>query len=449
MTLAPEPPTAKPVTGPPPPPPLTRVLVGHLVFTVLHQNLFANVLWLIPMLVRLHFGAENETVRDWQTTFVTTAMPAAMIFAVFWGELVRRVSTRTYLAIFWAATVLPFGCVGFVQNYTQLLICHVIATIGLAGWAPVNGHLLKLFYPDALRGRVYGVLSVAAQAAGATSVYFVGLWLEANPSAFRLFFPLAALVELGGLLFLMFLTPLGKSSAMVLSRRKRSLKRIVRPVFQMGRILWADKTFLRYEAAFMTYGAAFMICDAMLPVLSTVQVGMRYEEYSQSTQMVTKLVMLVMIFPMGVLLDRIGPVRLSGLAFGTLTLYPLLLLTATDAGGVKLASVAWGLGLSGVMMGWMLGPVALARRPNKVPQYVAIHATLVGVRGVLFQALAMGLYKLTGTFTWPLGIAALGFAWGAVQMWQLQGAIRRRLREREAEAGAEARSPAGGKGQPR
>ena len=127
--------------------------------------------------------------------------------------------------------------------------------------------------------------------------------------------------------------------------------------------------------------------------------------------------------PMGWLHDRVGPVRTSGLAFGVLTLYPFLLLAAGSAGGVAVANLAYGLGMAGVQMGWMLGPLLLAGSAEKVPQYVAIHATLVGIRGIVFQGLGMLLYKLTGSFTWPLLLAAIAFAWAAVQMRHLQGTI--------------------------
>jgi hypothetical protein len=35
----------------------------------------------------------------------------------------------------------------------------------------------------------------------------------------------------------------------------------------------------------------------------------------------------------------------------------------------------------------------------------------------------MLLYKLTGSFVWPLLLAAIAFAWAAVQMRQLHGTI--------------------------
>ena len=74
----------------------------------------------------------------------------------------------------------------------------------------------------------------------------------------------------------------------------------------------------------------------------------------------------------------------------------------------------------------MLGPVALAPTKEKVAQYVAIHATLVGVRGTLFQMLGVGLYMAFGDFRPPLVLAALAYVWACVQMFQLDRVMGRK-----------------------
>lgn len=404
-------------------PSLSLILLGHTLFSVLHAAVFSNVLWLLPLLVRLRFGDERESVRDWQTMIVTASVPTFLLFSIFWGELLQRMPVRRYLIIFWLFGILPHGCIGLAQNYWQLAVLHMLSAAGIAGWNPVQGQLLKRFYSDAIRGRMFGLLMVAGNAGSVISVYAIGRWIEGWPDGFRIYFPTVALLYLLGILMLLWLTDLKPRPTLQAEREAASWSRVLRPIWHMGQVLRADRTFLRYEIAFMTYGAAFMFCDALLPVLATTRLDMRYEDYSQATQVVYRSAMLLVFVPTGWLMDRLGPVRTSGIAFALLSAYPLLLLAADGVTDVAIASAIWGVGLAGVMMGWMLGPVALAPRPEKVPQYVAIHATLVGVRGVLFQGLGMLLYKLTGGFTTPLILAAAAFLFGAWQMWRLHGVI--------------------------
>jgi MFS family permease len=392
---------------------------------LLNSALFSNVIWLVPMLVRLRFGAADDSARDWQTTLVTAAIPTFMVLSIFWNELLRRVSLRTYLLIFWLTAALPLGLIGAVRTYPQLLLCHIPAMIGWAGWMPVGGKLLKDFYSDAIRGRVYAVLNVVGVSASIASIYFVGGWLAVDPDAFRLFLPAAAAMQLVAVAIIWRLARrLPNTGGAQPTAAPWNWSLLVRPVLHMGEVLRADHVFRRYEQAFMTYGAAYMLCDALLPVLATTKLGMEYRAYAYSTQMILKGVTLVLTLPMGWLLDRIGAVRTSGLVFAVLAFYPLLLLAADTPTGVGVASAVYGVGMAGVSLSWLLGPVALAGRAERVPHYVAIHTTLVGVRGVLFQGLGMLIYRLTGSFTWPLLISAGAFVWAAGQMWRLHRATR-------------------------
>ena len=412
---------------------LGPVLAGHIVFTLLNSLLLANTGWLMPMLVRLKFGAGDPWVMDWQTTLVTAAVPTFMMLSVFWNELLRRVKLRTYLLLFWLVALCPFGCVGFVQSYWQLAVCQIVANAGLAGGTPLTGKLLKHFYPDAVRGRVFALLSAVSLLSGIGGVSLLGTWLHADPEAFRYYLPLAALLQVAALAILWLLARRTGAPDEPLAAVTPSWAALLRPVLHMRRALRADRTFLRYEGAFMTYGAAFMLCEALLPVLATDRLHLRYEQYADATQVPFRLAMLLLTLPMGWLNDRAGPVRICGLAFGTLALYPLLLVATCWGGssgaswgltGLTIANVVFGLGLSGVQLGWTLGPVTLAGSPEKAPHYAAIHATLVGVRGVFFQGLGMLLYKLTGRLEVPLLLAAGAFTWGAVQMWRLHVAMR-------------------------
>lgn len=195
----------------------------------------------------------------------------------------------------------------------------------------------------------------------------------------------------------------------------------------MREVLASDRVFFRYEAAFMTYGVGWMICWALLPLLVTDKLALDYDQIARSTHVATLVATLVMTMPFGLLSDRIGPIRTSALAFAVYALYPLMLIWASDTFELSAASIVFGICSAGASVGWLMGPVTLAPSADKVPQYVAIHATLVGLRGSIFQGLGVGLYALTGSFTPALIIAAIGFAWASQQMLALHRLIAPRL----------------------
>lgn len=410
-----------------PAPALGLVLSGHLVFTVLYAVLFVNVLWLMPMLARLRFGSSDPRLLDLQTVVVTAAVPTFMAFSIFWHEVLRRVSVRRYLLIYWLAAVAPLGCLAFAQHFWDFLVLHLIATAGAGSWTPLNGKLLKHFYGDRVRGRVFGLLNAASLIGAIASAYVLGLWIESDPENFRVFFAVTALLQLVGVGVLAWLTRITRTPDEPAPGDRLRWGSLIEPVRNIGAVLRADPTFLRYEAAFMTYGAAYMICEALVPILADRRLGMSYDDYSHSTQMSARIAMLLATLPMGWVHDRLGPMRTSCAAFATLIAFPLLLIAAQSPAGLGAAFVVWGVGLAGVQMGWMLGPLRLAGSAERVPQYVAIHATLVGVRGLVFQWLGVALYALTASFTFPLVLAALLFCHAAYQM----AGLHRRL-ERDA-----------------
>jgi hypothetical protein len=248
--------------------------------------------------------------------------------------------------------------------------------------------------------------------------------------------PLIAVIQGAGLGLLAFLAHrTSPAQAVAPTGARRRLRALFAPIMHMHDILRRDRMFLRYEQAFMTYGVGWMICHALLPVLVTAKLAMSYQEIAHSTQVVFQSAMLLMVYPMGWLIDRLGAARSSALSFAGLACYPLGLALAGDPFEIALASGAYGVCMAGVQHGWMLGPVALAPGPQHVAQYVAIHTTLVGLRGILAQGLGMALYRATHSFTWPLAIAAAAFVWAAWQMRRLQRSLR--LRARVALAGGE------------
>ncbi|MCC6677648.1 MAG: MFS transporter [Phycisphaerales bacterium] len=322
--------------------------------------------------------------------------------------------------------------VALAQGYWMVLAAQVIASIGAPGYFPIAGELFRHLYPERSRGRVYAIVWGASMVGGILCGLGAGRWLAHNGEAFRFLMPIAAGLQLIGVYIL---ARLSRATGISAARDARAAARerdpeghpfacAFEPILHMREVLRADPVFFRYEAAYMTYGIGWMIAYALLPLIGTDKLKLGYDQYTQSTQVAYQVAIVAMIGPAGWLLDRLGAMRSVGLSFGLLALYPLGLIVARDADQLMLVSVIYGIAHAGASVGWMLGPVALAPDQARVPQYVAIHATLVGLRGTVFQGLGMALYRMTDSFTWPLILAAAAYLWSAAQMWTLHGQVR-------------------------
>lgn len=401
-----------------------RTLLWHLLAILLYSCGGAISALIVPLVARLRFDAG-----DWQTFFITAATPTVMVVSIFWGELLSRVTFRRYLAVHWLIAAGPFLIAAMAPSYAWLLVAHLLTAIGIAGWPPLNGELLKRFYPDSARGRVYGLLIVPTMLSQIAAVWGAGAWLQANPDSFRILMPIIAATQGAGLIILA-----------VLCGPQRSHGADAATPFQWGALadsfrrmnqtLRRDNAFLRFEAAFMTYGAGFMICEVLFPILVTEKLGLSYRTVAESAHVVMRITLLSVAFPIGWIVDRIGATRAAALSFALLALYPIGLGLARNGVELAIVNVLFGAAMAGVHHGWTLGPVTLAPNAEDVGHYAAIHATLVGLRGILMQGLGMLIYVLTGSFGWSFAAAAICFGWAAAQMWSLEPAIRARVKAR-------------------
>ena len=399
------------------------VVPVHILAVALIQSTWMAATFITPVLARKQFGAG-----DWQTLLITASPTVFFSLSIFWNDLFKRRAFGKYLLTYWLLASAPGVLIAFAHGFAGLLVPHIIMCIGGAGLHPATGEMLKWLYPDRVRGRIYSTVWGSSMVFGAFGGLAIGHWLDADHEAFRIIYPVAAALQLAGVGVFVWLSRAtghgGERTHDAEKDTRSAWTRVVEPIGHMKEVLAGDPIFARYEAGFMTYGVGWMICYALLPILVTDGLHLDYGAIAESTHVAYWLAMTAMIVPAGMLMDRIGAVRCTGLSFLLLTLYPIGLMLSADSRQLLVTSVVYGVVHSGASVGWMLGPVSLAPSKEKVPQYVAIHATLVGIRGKVFQLLGVGLYTLTHVFWIPLSIAAAAMVWSAWQMWALDRRMR-------------------------
>lgn len=375
------------------------------------------VLAMLAVIAQKEFAATKL-----QVVMITSSSTVFFVLAIFWNGLFARTRLDRYLLLYWAVYCLPLAFAGLVPNIWALIALQLVSCVGVAAYHPPAGDLLRSLYPDSQRGRVYSFVWGGWMISGALFGFAMGQWLTRDSHAFRYYMPIAAGLQLLGVLLLMWLgraTGHTQARDATVDRVRWSLRDAFEPITHMREVLKADPVFAKYEAAYMTYGVGWMIAYALVPILVVDKLNLNYEQIAKSTQVAYQIAIVAAALPFGWLMDRIGAIRNCAISFAMLTFYPLALIFTAREHHLLLASIWFGLAHAGASVGWMLGPVSLAPSRDKVAQYVGIHATLVGVRGAIFQAAGVGLYSLTHSFTWPLLIAAAAYVWSAWQMWTL------------------------------
>ncbi|MBY0312649.1 MAG: MFS transporter [Phycisphaerales bacterium] len=408
-------------------PRIAGVIAAHVVVLGTLSSTWMATQIVLPVIAKKSLGANA-----WQLLAITATPTVFFVLSVFWNAVFARLRIGTYLAIYWACTAVPIALMGLAESFWWMLLPQVVASIGSAAYHPVAGELLRGLYSEKVRGRVYGVLYACSLVVSAGVGFGFGRWLNVDDRAYRLFLPIVAGVQGVGVLVAWWLARSSGVSAAktarggegAISGQRLDISKVFEPIAHLRAVLKADPVFARYEGAYMTYGAGWMITYALLPILVVDKLKLDYATIMERTHVAYLLAMLLMLAPAGFLMDRLGAMKSVGLSFGMLTVYPVMLAFAPDADWLLAASIAYGIAHAGASVGWMLGPVTLAPSPDKAAQYVAIHATLVGVRGILLQFAGVALYKMTGNFTVPLLVAAGAYAWSAVQRWRLDRRVR-------------------------
>lgn len=413
----------------------------HLLGVAMVQAVGQAMIFILPMIAQKRFDASEI-----QTVLITAPPTILFVLSIFWNDLFTRAGGVKCFIAYWVLACLPMATLFWATSYWWILVPHLIACAGGAGWPPISGSLLKSYYTPAQRGRAYSLVWGGSMVFSALMAYAIGKVLAHDPEAFRLYFVIAVGVQLTGIALLLVLTRStghlpDLAPAREANHRPWSLKSALDPILHMAGVLKADPVFARYEGAYMTYGIGWMIGYALLPIIAVKRLDLNYDEVAKATQVPYLIALVLSIFPAAVIMDRWGALRATGLSFFLLALYPIGIALAWDKTSLMVVSVIYGIAHSGASVGWMLGPVSLAPTPDRVPTYVAIHATLVGVRGALFQFLGVGIYllcarvlklPLTIAFAVPLAIAAVAYLWAGFQM----STLRRMMQAREQPAEA-------------
>lgn len=419
-----------------------QVLVLHLFATPFLAVQWAAVA-MIPVILRRDFGATKL-----ETVIATSAIPVMMTFSIFWNEVYRRFSPRSYLLLAWLVGIVPLGGIALCHSSWTILVCVVVSALGFGAMSPLEADVLRSCYPPNVRSRVFSVIQVVRWLTSILAALGIGFWLDLDHEAFRIYLPLSVVAVGLGMILLgdvtrhrLFQERFRRTATASLWVSLRGASR------NMADVLRIDRDFKTYEVGFFLYGLAWMACTALLPLLVVDKLGLDYREVAASTQVVFQVMLLCMFIPAGYLMERVGPVRVAGWTFALLTLYPIGLILARNAGELALATALYGLAMAGVQMAWMIGPVTLGKDASRASDYLAIHATLVGLRGAVGQLPAVGLFYLTGLIWIPLAVSAVLFAAGAVVMRSLD---RRRVTavEHPVEPAEAAQVPVAGAGSP-
>ena len=362
-------------------------------------------------------------------TALVVGPTAALLFAAWWsGLLTRREKSSTFLVfgMLGRLSLLLVAGAGSAASFTAVI---AVATFLYGAVVPASNALLQRNFTADERGRVLG-LGIALQALTAIAVsLLVGRLYDWRPESYRVVYPVAAACG--------FFSCLGLARVRFRSRPGEPAERklfgaglggaladaLRRPFAGALVLLREDRGFRRYEMGFMAYGLAWMMLQPTIPVFLVEKLQVAYTEVANARGLIYFAMIAALSHPFGRLLDRVGPVTVSRIAFTILAVFPLLLAAAHGVGMAYLAFLVYGCGMAAVNLGWTTGPIHFARDRDSAG-YMGAHVALVGVRAIVGGPFGIWIYRASGSPTATFSLAAALFLAGSLIMATVAAATR-------------------------
>lgn len=363
-------------------------------------------------------------------TTIIWALPILMnLLNVAWAAVLRGRPRKPAFILATACGLLGVGSIGLASSAWkpwggwvfagQLALTHLF----VSGLINLRTAMWRANYPATHRGRITGRLQTVQLLVTVLTTAALSLVFNGRPGAYRLIYPLVAVIGAVSL------WPLGRirmrGERTELRRFHQYLARAGpgdRPrlglwagVREAGLILRRDPLFARYMLAQFLLGSANFFTDPILVNALTKDLSFDYFSSQLLLYLVPTTALLVSIRFWAILFDRVGILRFrvhnsaSWTASFAATALAMMLIgiggPAWLIGALPLlvaARVLNGLGAAGGKLAWNLGHLQFARE-HQAELYMGIHVGLTGLRGLLMPIFGLWSREMLGY--WALVIA--------------------------------------------
>ncbi len=380
---------------------------------------------LIGVIVKNAFeGVAEQRLLHYAVAVLAAAPEFANLTSFLWARLSHGRPKVRFINTLQLAVAVIVGLIALVpRSQAGLLMLGgavIAARVCLTGIITLRATVWLANYPRSDRARVTGKLSTLQSLIVAAVGLGVSTAMDLRPDSFRVYFPCAAAGALVGV----------AAYARVRVRGSRRMLRVEResgdddagPSFNpmaMWRTLAADRRYAWFMLNMFILGTGNLMLTAPLVITLKDQFGQGYLGGVLVIQSIPMLVMPLAIPLWARLLDRVHVVRFRSVhSWAFVAAQSLVLLGATTGAlwMMYVGAAALGVGYGGGALAWNLGHLDFAPA-HKASQYMGVHVTLNGVRGLAAPLLAVFVYdrlSAAAAGQWVFGVSVVLCVVGAV-----------------------------------
>lgn len=370
-----------------------RNMVVELWASVAYGIFYAAALQYIPVVLR-RLGASSELLALYTAqTYLGSILTSLSIV------LMRRRRPKHVIVLFWVVSRSLFLLFAFVTDAYWLLVITALFWLLESFPSPGYTRIIQVIYPERVRGQIISVVRLGMVLAILVATPVAGWALDWV--GYRVLFPLAGLT---GVIAMWIFNQLQVDEGPLPPRETKSVQ-------SLWQIVRHNRPFAIHLIAFAVYGLGGLIGYPLYAIVQVDRLQLSYTEIGL-LGVAQSAAWLVGFLIWGRLVDRKGGLPVLSINQLISVIIPLSYMWATDGWMLLPAFIIQGLINAGVDVGLISTCIQLAER-DKVVEYAAVQATVIGVRGIVTPFIGAGLVRLgmADTYIFALGAGLIFLSW--------------------------------------
>lgn len=317
-----------------------------------------------------------------QITCFYALQPVVSLFSPYWSALIYNRPDRLRSNVILASLIghAPFFFFPLFDHPWFLVASGALFLMMKRGIIPAWMEILRRNLPDGKREKTFSYGSILSYIGGAILPIFFGRYMDIEPSAWKLLFPLTSTLSLSANLLLIRL-PIDKAPEVKVVPFQFK-EAVVRPWKNSWNLFKTRPDFLRYQMGFMLGGGGLMLMQPALPAFFIGELNLSYTAIAIARTTCKGIGFAATSRIWAGFMEKLGIYRFSAIVTTIAALFPLALVFAkVDLSWIYIAYLIYGVMQAGSELSWHLsGPIFAKQEESS--SYSSTNVVTVGFRGL-------------------------------------------------------------------
>jgi MFS family permease len=331
---------------------------------------------------------------------VAGAPTLAHVLSWVWASVTQARDKIRFLITVQAAFCVSLLAIAFApvnsHGLAMMVAGAVLARFFWSGVITIRSSVWRANYPREMLATMSGRLVTLGTLIMGSVAVAIGVAMNLDEHAFRWVYPILAAFGLSGAYSYRRMRMRRQKRLLELEAANRAREGSLMNPFRLFALLRGDERFGHYMSLMFLLGGGNLMLMAPLIVILSEKMAV-----SQMSQMLITSAIPLLVMPLTIplwarLLDSRHVIHYRAKQSWAAAAMIFTVLVAVTTGThwmLWLAAVLYGVAQSGGMLGWNLGHHDFAP-PERAAQYMSVHMTLTGMRGLMMPVFGVALYQI-------------------------------------------------------